>query len=134
MVFSNEKLPDMFNKIIDEINQKTQNKNTIEIGELRKIIIKFRLTKDDTDFFIQYLKEHNIIDRKGRMIYILDKPMAEENKNRPGRPSKLTPDEKQYIMDNYIPGKYGVRKLANEINKNRDEPISHVALYKYHIC
>jgi len=134
MVFSNEKLPNMFNKIIDEINQKTQNKNTIEIGELRKIIIKFRLTKDDTDFFIQYLKEHNIIDRKGRMIYILDKPTTEETKNKPGRPTKLTPDEKQYIMDNYIPGKYGVRKLANEINKNRDEPISHVALYKYHIC
>ena len=123
MVFSNEKLPNMFNKIIDEINQKTQNRNTIEVGELKSIIIKFRLTKDDTDFFIQYLKEHNIIDRKGRMIYILDKPIMEETKNKPGRPSKLTEQEKQYIQDNYIPNKFGVRKLANEINKNREDPI-----------
>ena len=118
MVFSNEKLPHMFNKIIEEINSIAQDKNKIGISDLKKIIINFRLTLDDVDFFIKYLQDNGIIERKGRIVYILNKPITTEKKG-PGRPSKLTEEEKRYIKENYIPNEKGVRQLANKINEKR---------------
>lgn len=134
MVFSNEQLPHMFNKIIEEMNNTYNDTNKITIQNLKEIILRFRLTLDDVDFFIQYLQEHEIIQRKGRIIYILNKPNLNINKNKPGRPSKLSEEEKRWIKDNYIPGEFGVKKIAKTLNEKRNDPISHVAIYKYHIC
>ncbi len=125
MVFANDTLPNMFNKIIQEINNTTIDK--LGIKELRRIIIKFRLTLDDTDFFIQYLQDHGIIKRKGSIIYLLDKQTIAEPK-KPGRHSKLSEEEKRYIKENYVPYEHGIYKIANEINQKRDDDVSHMAI------
>ena len=128
MVFSNELLPPMFERIIHEIHNKAQNTNKISISDLEKILITFRLTLKDTNYFIKYLQENGILERRGHTIYILDE--INQEKKKPGRPSKLSVEEKQWILENYIPNEKGVRKLTEEINKKRNDDVSHMTIMR----
>lgn len=120
MVFSNEKIPPVLNKILEEIMNISKEENTISLDDLRKKLINFRLTKDDINNLIRYFQDNGYLERKGNTIHIISNDVTVNEKKR-GRPKKLTKKERNWINENYQPGVYGITKLTNEINKNRDE-------------
>ena len=130
MVFSNVELPYVFNKIVEEINELITDKKQIEVQDLERILLRFRLTTKDSDYFVKHFHKQGLMTRKGSVIYVHNKlPITETKKN--GRPKKLTEDEIKWAREKYEPGVFGVLRLTKEINKKRNgDPVHFTTVFR----
>jgi hypothetical protein len=125
MLVNQEEIPPVLDKIAKIISEDSFDKMTI--SAFREFIIKLRAGYEDTNDILKYFQRIGLIQVNNGMIYKVK--ATERSLSVPGRPEKLTDEEKRWVKRNYQPGKTSIRVLTKELNdKRKDEHISHMTI------
>lgn len=125
MLVNQEEIPPVLDKIAKIISEDSFDKMTI--SAFREFIIKLRAGYEDTNDILKYFQRIGLIQVNNGMIYKVK--ATERSLSAPGRPEKLTDEEKRWVKRNYQPGKTSIRVLTKELNeKRKDEHISHMTI------
>ena len=125
MLVNQEEIPPVLDKIAKILSEDSFDKMTI--SAFREFVIKLRAGYEDTNDILKYFQRIGKIQVSNGMIYKVN--AIEKSISVPGRPEKLTDEEKRWVKRNYQPGKKSIRELAKELNeKRKDEPISHMTI------
>ena len=130
MLVNQEEIPPVLDKIAKIISEDSFEKMTI--SSFREFVIKLRAGYEDTNDILKYFQRIGLIQVNNGMIYKVN--VTEKVISVPGRPEKLTDEEKRWVKRNYQPGKKSIRELTKELNeKRKDEPISYGAIFRAHV-
>jgi hypothetical protein len=121
MLGSQEEIPPVLDKIAKVISEETFDKMTI--SSFREIVIKLRAGYEDTNDILKYFQRIGLIQVSNGIIYKVK--ATERSLSVPGRPEKLTDEEKRWVKRNYQPGKKSIRELTKELNEKRKDGSVH---------
>jgi hypothetical protein len=125
MLVNQEEIPPVLDKIAKIISEESFDKMTI--SAFREFVIKLRAGYEDTNDILRYFQHIGMIQVINGMIYKVN--VTEKVMSLPGRPGKLTDEEKRWVKRNYQLGKKSLRMLAKELSeKRKDEPIGKDAI------